>query len=271
MIRKFLIRSLFFIPFVLLPGMLWAQAGEVGFGPSFPPVPSLSGTVDSPPEGENAAPASGEEGAHVQEIRTEVDVSEAEITAPAAGEEAEEALGLRTKADIPETGSAAPEGEEEAVEVLNPGTEAGVSDADNTSGPGTTDLRQTLKDMGARVTDTEIRMDLSGDILFDTNRYGVQPDAREALGKVAAVIRAYPGKTVMVEGHTDFEGSQAYNRELSLKRAESVRRWLRDGEGLTEPVFQIRGWGKVRPRASNRTEEGRQKNRRVEITILTGH
>ncbi len=173
----------------------------------------------------------------------------------------EEAAPLQQEKAAPVAGKEVVEARELQAEVSAPETKAPVPGAD---------LEQTLKELGARVTETEIRMDLSGDILFDTNRYGVRPDAREALGKVAVVIRAYPEKSVRVEGHTDFEGSQEYNKRLSVKRAESVRRWLREKEGLTGTGFQIKGWGKVRPRASNRTAEGRQKNRRVEITILKG-
>jgi outer membrane protein OmpA-like peptidoglycan-associated protein len=124
-----------------------------------------------------------------------------------------------------------------------------------------------LSDLGAKVTETEIRMELPGDILFDFDKYDIRPDAQEALGKVAVVIRAYPGKAVLIEGHTDSEGSEEYNLKLSLSRAESVKQWLQEKEDLRETNVETKGWGETKPRATNETEEGRQRNRRVEITV----
>jgi len=127
-----------------------------------------------------------------------------------------------------------------------------------------------LEDLDAEVSPGEIRLHLPSDAAFAINQHEVRPEAGPFLEKAARVIRALPGRPVLVEGFTDFTGSQDYNRELSVKRAESVRRWLVEQEGLTETSFGVRGWGKSRPRASNRTEEGRCLNRRVEIVIRTG-
>lgn len=124
-----------------------------------------------------------------------------------------------------------------------------------------------LSDLGAKVTETEIRMELPGDILFDFDKYDIRPDAQEALGKVAVVIRAYPGKDVLIEGHTDSKGSEEYNLKLSISRAESVKRWLQENENLRDTDVETKGWGESKPRATNETEEGRQRNRRVEITV----
>jgi outer membrane protein OmpA-like peptidoglycan-associated protein len=131
-------------------------------------------------------------------------------------------------------------------------------------GPG---MRETLKELEVQATRREIRMHLPGDLSFRPGEYALRPEARGFLAKVAGVIRAFPGKTVQVEGFTDFTGSQAYNKELSWKRAESVRRWLVEEEGFSKTPFQTLGRGKCMPRATNRTEEGRRLNRRVEVTI----
>lgn len=128
-------------------------------------------------------------------------------------------------------------------------------------------LETALKDLGAKVSKTEIRIELPSDILFDFDKYNIRSDAREALRKVAVVITAHSGKTVWVEGHTDSKGNEEYNMKLSFERAESVKQWLQDREKLTNTKFQIEGWGESKPIASNDTDEGRQKNRRVEITI----
>jgi photosystem I P700 chlorophyll a apoprotein A2 len=124
-----------------------------------------------------------------------------------------------------------------------------------------------LKDLGAEVTEEEVKMELPGDILFDFDKYDIRSDAREALGKVAVVIRAYSGKQVLIEGHTDSKGSEDYNMKLSLRRADSVKQWMQEEENLKDTPFETKGWGETRPRATNETDEGRQKNRRVEITI----
>ena len=129
------------------------------------------------------------------------------------------------------------------------------------------DVEKALKDLGAEVTAKEIRMDLPSDILFDFDKSDIRPDAQEALSKVAVVIRAHPGKVVLIEGHTDSKGAEDYNMNLSLRRAESVKHWLDQKEDLRGMTLQTKGWGEGKPRATNDTEEGRQKNRRVEITI----
>ena len=128
-------------------------------------------------------------------------------------------------------------------------------------------VESALKQLGAKVTEAEIRMELPSDILFDFDKYEIRVDAQEALSKVAVVIKAYPGKIVLIEGHTDSKGSDEYNMKLSLSRAESVKRWLREKENLLDTTFQTKGWGESKPRATNETEQGRQKNRRVEITV----
>lgn len=128
-------------------------------------------------------------------------------------------------------------------------------------------VKMALKDLNAKVTETEIRIELPSDILFDFDKYNIRSDAQEALRKVAVVIQAYPGKTVWVEGHTDARGSKEYNMKLSIRRAESVKQWLQVKENLGDTPFQTKGWGETKPRATNATEEGWQENRRVEITI----
>ena len=130
-----------------------------------------------------------------------------------------------------------------------------------------TEVDKALTDLGAKVTETEIKIELPSDILFDFDKYDIRSDAQEALGKVAVVIRVYPKKAVLIEGHTDSKGSDEYNMKLSVRRAESVKRWLRERENLRDTTFQTKGWGESKPRATNETDEGRQKNRRVEITI----
>jgi outer membrane protein OmpA-like peptidoglycan-associated protein len=125
-------------------------------------------------------------------------------------------------------------------------------------------------------TNTEIRISLSADILFDFDKSNILHKAAKALKNVAAMIRDHPGATVRIEGYTDAKGSDAYNRRLSERRAISVRNWLITKEGLTGIKFATRGFGAKNPVAPNThpdgsdNPEGRQKNRRVEIVIRKG-
>jgi OOP family OmpA-OmpF porin len=79
-----------------------------------------------------------------------------------------------------------------------------------------------------------------------------------------------PELRLEVQGHTDAVGSDAYNQPLSEARARSVVIWLTQ-HGVATPRLSAHGYGKTRPVASNATDEGRARNRRVEIANLTCH
>lgn len=137
------------------------------------------------------------------------------------------------------------------------------------------DIRSVLKDLDAKVTDQEISIGLSADVLFDFDKHDLRPEAVPSLKKVAEVLRAHGGSPVRIEGHSDGKGSDAYNQRLSEKRALSVRDWLVKNGGVSASGITTRGWGKTRPIAPNMhpdgsdDPEGRKKNRRVEITVRT--
>jgi outer membrane protein OmpA-like peptidoglycan-associated protein len=134
-------------------------------------------------------------------------------------------------------------------------------------------VEATLEDLHAEVTEREIRIDLSADVLFDFDKADLKPAADADLGKVAEVARANPGTPIQVAGHTDSKGADAYNQRLSEQRAEAVKAWLVEQGGVEAARIQTRGWGETRPVAPNETPggaddpDGRQRNRRVEITI----
>jgi outer membrane protein OmpA-like peptidoglycan-associated protein len=133
----------------------------------------------------------------------------------------------------------------------------------------------TLVDLGAKVTETEIKIALSGDILFDFDKDTLRPDAFPTLQKVAEVIANYPGAPVLIEGYTDSKGKDSYNLKLSDRRAASVKKWLVQSAGADAGHIKTKGWGEAKPVAPNEKpdgsddSDGRQKNRRVEITIKT--
>jgi len=135
------------------------------------------------------------------------------------------------------------------------------------------EIQSTLKDLGAKVTDTEIHIELSGDVLFDFDEWDIRLDAEESLKKVAEIIEAYKSAKVVISGHTDSIGQEEYNQTLSEKRAESVKRWLSENGGINPEVMETVGYGESKPIAPNTNSDGsdnpaeRQKNRRVEILI----
>jgi outer membrane protein OmpA-like peptidoglycan-associated protein len=110
----------------------------------------------------------------------------------------------------------------------------------------------------------------TGPIRFAFGSDLLSEDARNALSKALVGLKAAEaaGRSIEIDltGHTDNIGSDEMNRELSLRRAESVRRWLVE-QGLDSAGITIAGRGKSQPVASNGTDEGRARNRRVEITV----
>jgi len=112
-----------------------------------------------------------------------------------------------------------------------------------------------------------LQFSLSSSVLFDFNKFDLKPEAREELARIAEEISKFPGATIIIEGHTDSIGTQEKNQVLSVKRAEAVRAFLASA-GLDKASFDIRGYGETRPVATNDTEEGRAKNRRVVIIVV---
>ena len=105
------------------------------------------------------------------------------------------------------------------------------------------------------------------DVLFDTAKYSLRPQARERLAKVAGILLGHPGLKLEVEGHTDSVGGEEYNQRLSEQRAGSVRDYLIH-QGITEMnSIPAKGFGKSQPVATNDTAAGRQLNRRVELIV----
>jgi OmpA-OmpF porin, OOP family len=101
-------------------------------------------------------------------------------------------------------------------------------------------------------------------INFDTNRWEIKPDAQPTLAEVVKALKASPNLKVSVEGHTDNVGQAPANKTLSENRAKSVMNALVT-QGVPAARLSAAGFGQERPIADNRNDEGRAKNRRVEI------
>ena len=104
------------------------------------------------------------------------------------------------------------------------------------------------------------------DVLFDTAKFSLRPEAREKLAKVAGIVSGHPGLRLEVEGHTDNVGGDEYNQTLSEQRGSSVRDYL-TAQGMQQGSVTTKGFGKTQPVATNETAAGRQQNRRVELVI----
>lgn len=102
------------------------------------------------------------------------------------------------------------------------------------------------------------------DIRFETNQATIKPESKTIVDQIAAALRDNPSLKVGVEGHTDNTGTPQGNKALSMKRAEAVVAALVQA-GIAASRLQAAGWGQEKPVADNRSEEGRAKNRRVEV------
>ncbi len=107
-------------------------------------------------------------------------------------------------------------------------------------------------------------------VYFDFNRATLRPESRMSLDQAGEALVRNPELQVEIQGHTDAIGSDAYNVQLSDRRARAVYRYLSDNFPELEPGrLSTRGYGEAQPVATNQSAEGRQENRRVEFRVLT--
>ena len=132
-------------------------------------------------------------------------------------------------------------------------------------------LKEQTAGSGVDVTPTDngqaILVNLPEGVTFDVGSYTLRPDFRATLDKVADSLKQYPNSLIDVYGHTDSTGSEAYNQTLSENRARTVANYL-TMQGVAPARIRSQGFGETMPVADNTTEEGRRKNRRVEIKIV---
>ena len=130
-------------------------------------------------------------------------------------------------------------------------------------------IQQQAQGTGVEVTrtaDNRLQIVIPGDIAFDSGQAVIRPNFRSALDNFAQSLQQNPSSTVTIIGHTDSTGSPTVNEPLSLQRADATRDYLVT-RGVAANRFQIDGRGAREPVASNDTEAGRARNRRVEIFL----
>jgi outer membrane protein OmpA-like peptidoglycan-associated protein len=111
-----------------------------------------------------------------------------------------------------------------------------------------------------------LALTFKSDTLFDVDSSALKPGFYDELNRVSRVLNQYPQTNIMIVGHTDSTGSEAYNQQLSERRAANVKNAL-VGQGVGPARMTAIGYGETSPIADNSTDYGRQLNRRVEITI----
>jgi len=103
-------------------------------------------------------------------------------------------------------------------------------------------------------------------IQFDFDKSTIKPEFYPMLDAASNALKQQPGTKVAIQGHTDSIGTEEYNRELSVRRAEAVKAYL-VGQGIARENLSVQGFGEEKPVADKQTAEGRRMNRRVEFII----
>ncbi len=111
-----------------------------------------------------------------------------------------------------------------------------------------------------------IVVEFSDKVLFATDKSDLGPSAENTLDKLTRILVKYPNTDLEIDGHTDSRGTEAYNQDLSERRARSVANYLA-ANGVSRSRLTTKGFGEMQPKYSNETEEGRAGNRRVEFQI----
>ncbi|MBV6827062.1 OmpA family protein [Pseudomonas sp. PD9R] len=123
-----------------------------------------------------------------------------------------------------------------------------------------------LKQQGFELTDEGWAFGLSGKVLFGSDVDSLNPQSTEIVQRIGKSLLGVGIEGVRVDGHTDTSGKEAYNEQLSLRRAKSVGTVLAT-VGMKQENIQLRGLGSSQPVASNDTATGRTENRRVSIVV----
>ena len=130
-----------------------------------------------------------------------------------------------------------------------------------------TGAEQSVNDLRANLDNYSLQSTAS--VRFNFDSYELTPEATQALDQLASQIKDRDNFILEIQGFADAIGSDAYNNQLTQRRANAVRRYIAERHNVTLFRMHILGFGEIRPVADNKTAEGRAENRRVEIRLLT--
>ncbi len=130
-------------------------------------------------------------------------------------------------------------------------------------------LRMQLENTGVSVTRNgdNIILNMPGNVTFNTDSAMIKGSFYDVLSSVVLVVKEFDKTIIEIAGHTDSTGSDQYNQNLSEQRAASVGQYFM-AQGIDRMRIMTKGYGESRPIADNATEQGRQLNRRVELTLV---
>ncbi len=131
------------------------------------------------------------------------------------------------------------------------------------------ELRRSIKGAKVERVGEGITVTFNSGLLYDFDSAVLRPESRANLRELAASLSKYSGDEVLILGHTDSVGSDAYNKQLSVRRADAAAEYLVT-QGVDRDRIGTGGLGEEEPLGSNATAGGRQQNRRIEVAIYAG-
>jgi OOP family OmpA-OmpF porin len=126
--------------------------------------------------------------------------------------------------------------------------------------------RKKDENVGDEQNESKVLKDVFDNLTFETNKDVIKPASFPYLDELAETLKSAQNWTLKIIGHTDNVGKDAFNLDLSMRRANSVKKYLVE-KGVSDSIISTEGKGETMPIASNDTKEGRAKNRRVEFVI----
>lgn len=128
------------------------------------------------------------------------------------------------------------------------------------------EIEKTVPDAKVERVGEGIVVEFSSAVLFGFDKSSLSVEAKANLDKLVSVLNSYPDTDIQIQGHTDSQGSEAYNKKLSVRRAGAVSDFLRNN-GIATNRISIKGYGETVPKYDNTTADGQSQNRRVEFLI----
>jgi outer membrane protein OmpA-like peptidoglycan-associated protein len=128
------------------------------------------------------------------------------------------------------------------------------------------ELRRDLEGAHVERVGEGILITFESGLVFDTESYSLREETKTNLVDLSKTLKKYDDTNILIEGHTDNTGEDAYNQKLSENRADAVENYL-ETQGIENSRVTTKGYGESQPLDSNDSEAGRQKNRRVEVAI----